>query len=90
MPNSNEFNMAADIVKKLKTKPTDNEMLSLYGFYKQATVGDNNNSEPGFLDFKGKSKHKAWLDNKNMSKYNSEVNYITLVNKLIQNYGVNN
>lgn len=90
MPNSNEFNMAADVVKKLKTKPNDDELLTLYGFFKQATVGDNNNPEPGFLDFKGKSKHKSWLANKGMSSHDAEVNYITFVNKLIQAYGVNN
>lgn len=37
-----EFKKAADDVKRLKTKPTDNEMLELYGLYKQATVGDVN------------------------------------------------
>ena len=88
--NSEEFLLAADIVKKLKEKPTDEELLELYGLYKQATVGDNNQPEPGFLDFKGKSKHKSWLANKGMSSHDAEVNYITFVNKLIQAYGVNN
>lgn len=90
MPNSNEFNMAADIVKKLKTKPNNDELLLLYGLYKQSTEGDNNKSQPGFLDFKGKEKHKAWLANKGLSTYDAEVKYITLVNNLIKSYGVNN
>ncbi|VDP96513.1 unnamed protein product [Echinostoma caproni] len=29
-------------VKELKSRPSDNELLQLYGLYKQATVGDNN------------------------------------------------
>ncbi|CAH8560970.1 Acyl-CoA-binding domain-containing protein 7, variant 2 [Schistosoma haematobium] len=37
-----EFNSHAEKVKKLKTKPNDNDLLELYGLYKQATVGDNN------------------------------------------------
>ena len=89
MANSKEFLLAADIVKNLKSKPQDEELLILYGLYKQATVGDNNNEAPGFLDFKGKEKHKAWLQNKGMESYDSEVKYITKVNELITKYGVN-
>lgn len=36
------FNKAAEQAKNLKSKPTDAEMLELYSFYKQATVGDVN------------------------------------------------
>lgn len=86
--NSEEFLLAADIVKKLKEKPNDEELLELYGLYKQATVGDNVQPEPGFLDFKGKSKHASWLKNKGKEKYDCEVEYITIVNTLINNYGI--
>lgn len=88
MANSNEFNIAAEIVKKLKQTPSNEELLVLYGLFKQSTVGDNNNDAPGFLDFKGKSKHQAWLNYKGKSTYNSEVEYITYVNDLISKYGV--
>ena len=37
-----EFNKAAEEVKNLKQKPSDEDMLKLYGLYKQATVGDVN------------------------------------------------
>lgn len=37
-----EFEKAAEDVKKVKTRPTDQELLDLYGLYKQATVGDVN------------------------------------------------
>jgi len=37
-----EFLEAAENVKNLKSKPNDDEMLELYGLYKQATVGDVN------------------------------------------------
>lgn len=37
-----DFDEAAEEVKKLKTRPTDEELKELYGFYKQATVGDIN------------------------------------------------
>ena len=86
--NSEEFLLAADIVKKLKKTPNDNELLELYGLYKQAILGNNIQPEPGFLDFKGKSKHASLLKNKGKDKHDSEVEYITIVNNLINNYGV--
>lgn len=89
MVNSDEFSMAANVVKNLKNTPGDDELLVLYGLFKQATVGDNNNPQPGFLDFKGKSKHQAWLSNKGKSTYDSEVEYINYVNTLIEKYGIN-
>ena len=71
MSNSKEFTMAANAVKHLHE-----ELLKLYGLFKQSTMGDNNNDTPGFLDFKGKNTHT------------SEVEYITLVNELIQKYSI--
>uniref|UniRef100_A0A8C4S6D3 Acyl-CoA-binding protein n=1 Tax=Erpetoichthys calabaricus TaxID=27687 RepID=A0A8C4S6D3_ERPCA len=55
-----EFDRAAKEVKNLKAQPTDQEMLDVYGLYKQATVGDVNTARPGMLDFKGKAKWDAW------------------------------
>jgi hypothetical protein len=40
--NIKEFLAAAENAKNLKAKPTDNELLEIYSFYKQATVGDIN------------------------------------------------
>ena len=36
------FNAAAEEVKNLSKRPADDEMLKIYGLYKQATVGDCN------------------------------------------------
>lgn len=36
------FQKAAEEVKNLKQKPTDDEMLKVYALFKQATVGDCN------------------------------------------------
>tara|TARA_B100000900_G_C20007347_1_gene484323 strand:+ start:165 stop:437 length:273 start_codon:yes stop_codon:yes gene_type:complete len=88
MANSEQFQLAANVVKKLKQKPSDDELLILYGFYKQATMGNNNQDAPGFLDFKGKAKHKAWLQCKDISVHDAEIQYITKVNELITKYGM--
>lgn len=37
-----KFQEAAEAVKTLTKRPTDNEFLELYALYKQATVGDVN------------------------------------------------
>jgi diazepam-binding inhibitor (GABA receptor modulating acyl-CoA-binding protein) len=51
------FTQAADALKEAKTLQLSNdELLAFYALYKQATVGDNNTSKPGMLDFKGKAK----------------------------------
>jgi len=88
MSNSKEFLIAAETVKKLSEKPNNDELKVLYGFYKQAVVGDCNTDKPGMFDFKEKAKWESWNSNKGMSKYNAEVQYITYVNQLIQKYGL--
>lgn len=37
-----EFKKAAEEVQKLKTRPSNNDLLALYGLYKQGSEGDNN------------------------------------------------
>lgn len=41
-PPQTEFEKVAADVKKVKTQPTNEELLGLYGLYKQAVVGDVN------------------------------------------------
>jgi len=89
MTNSNEFLTAAEYVKKLKTTPTTDELSVLYGLYKQATVGDINTPKPGFFSFKESKKWESWNQYKGLSTYDSEIKYITMVNNMIQKYGVN-
>ncbi|KAI5612002.1 peroxisomal carnitine O-octanoyltransferase, partial [Silurus asotus] len=59
-----EFEKIAADVKQLKTRPSDQELLDLYGLYKQATVGDINIDAPGMMDMKGKAKWDAWNSRK--------------------------
>ncbi|XP_053744236.1 acyl-CoA-binding domain-containing protein 7 isoform X2 [Synchiropus splendidus] len=59
-----EFEKIAEDVKNVNSRPTDQELLDLYGLYKQATVGDVNTDRPGMLDLKGKAKWDAWNSRK--------------------------
>jgi diazepam-binding inhibitor (GABA receptor modulator, acyl-CoA-binding protein) len=60
-PTSNEaFNLAVKTVNSFTSKPSDGELLKLYGLFKQGTTGDCNTERPGFLDLKGRAKWDTW------------------------------
>ncbi|XP_021563060.1 acyl-CoA-binding protein isoform X2 [Carlito syrichta] len=83
-----EFEKAAEEVKHLKTKPADDEMLFIYGHYKQATVGDVNTDRPGMLDLKGKAKWDAWNELKGTAKEDAMKAYVNKVEELKKKYGI--
>ncbi|XP_048117290.1 acyl-CoA-binding domain-containing protein 7 [Alosa pseudoharengus] len=83
-----EFEQHAEDVKKVKSRPTDQELLDMYGYYKQATVGDVNIDRPGMLDMKGKAKWDAWNSRKGMSKEDAMTAYIALAKEIIAKYGM--
>jgi len=83
-----EFTKKAELVKNLKEKPTDDEMLTLYKLYKQATIGDCNIERPGTfsMDFAGKAKWDAWNGIKGTDKEKAEQDYVVVVEELIAKY----
>lgn len=84
-----EFDAAAENVRKLKSLPSDNDLLELYGLFKQGTVGDADASKaPGFFDLKGKAKFEAWTKNKGQSKEDAQKAYIAKVQSLIASIGL--
>jgi len=85
--NSAAFEQAAADVKNVKTRPSDEEMLKVYGLYKQATEGDCTTTRPGMFDLKGKYKWDAWDALKGKDKETAEAEYITLVEELKTTYG---
>ena len=89
MTNSKEFELAASLVKKLLQTPNNTELLYLYKYYKQATIGDNNVEKPPFYNVNDNAKWKAWDSLKGTSKHDSEVKYIQYVNELLNKYGAN-
>ncbi|KAM6967777.1 acyl-CoA-binding domain-containing protein 7 [Aplochiton taeniatus] len=83
-----EFEQFADNVKKIKTRPTDQELLDTYGLYKQAIFGDIHVDKPGMMDIKGKAKWEAWNSRKGMSKDDAMAAYITTAKGIINKYGM--
>ena len=85
---SKEFLFAVDIVRKLAKSPDNEELLNLYGLYKKTIVGNINIDKPNFLMVKECAKWEAW--NKcTYSQCEAEIEYIKLVNILIDKYEVN-
>ena len=80
------FKKAVESVNSLNKKPSDTELLQLYGNYKQGTIGDINIEKPSFYMFKDVSKWTAWNDMKNTSKIQAQVNYIKIVEDLKNKY----
>ena len=57
-------------------------MLSLYAFYKQATVGDVQGNRPTGFDIVGKAKYDAWAKVKGTSSEMAMQAYVELVKRL--------
>ncbi|PVD30841.1 hypothetical protein C0Q70_10116 [Pomacea canaliculata] len=83
---SKAFQKAAEEVKNLKQKPTDDEMLKVYALFKQGTVGDCNTDRPGLLDLKGKAKWDAWNAKKGTAQGQAKEDYVKLVEELKAKY----
>jgi diazepam-binding inhibitor (GABA receptor modulating acyl-CoA-binding protein) len=76
------FEEAKNLTQQFTSKPSNEDLLKLYGLYKQATEGDNKTERPGGFDFKAAAKYNSWLNFKGTSKENAEASYISLVEEL--------
>ncbi|WP_297338223.1 acyl-CoA-binding protein [Algoriphagus sp.] len=77
---------AFELTKKFTRRPGNEDLLKLYGLYKQATAGDNTEERPGGFDFKAAAKHNSWLKFKGKSKEEAEAMYISLVEQLAKTH----
>lgn len=81
MSTKKAFDQALKDVKKLSDLSND-QLLQLYGLYKQATEGDVHGPKPGMLDLKGKAKYEAWTKQKGKSAEKAMEAYVAFVKKL--------
>lgn len=77
---------AIALTQKFTSKPSNEELLKLYGLYKQATEGDNETERPGGFDFKAAAKYNSWLALKGKSKTEATDQYLELVEDLSKKY----
>jgi diazepam-binding inhibitor (GABA receptor modulator, acyl-CoA-binding protein) len=62
---------------------SNDDLLELYSFYKQATIGNCNIEEPGFFELKNKAKYNIWNNLKGMSKEEAMKKYILKAKSLL-------
>lgn len=77
------FNEAAEAIKTLSSRPSNEILLQLYALFKQGTEGDVTGNRPGLLDPKGRAKFDAWSQKKGISKEDSQQQYVDLVKTLL-------
>lgn len=82
-----DFERAAEDVKALPRRPTNDELLKLYGLYKQATAGDATGERPGMLAVEARAKFDAWSKLKGLETEDAMQGYVKLVAKLKQQQG---
>lgn len=76
------FKIALEKVQNLDTRPTNENLLKLYGLYKQATEGEVKGDRPGGFDFKAIAKYDSWASLRGMTNDEAMQSYIDLVNSL--------
>ena len=79
---ADRFNEAKSRVEKLEKRPSNDQLLALYAFFKQATEGDVSGARPGLLELKGRAKYDAWAGRKGLSKDEAMKKYVALVDKI--------
>ncbi|TLD30683.1 hypothetical protein PspLS_02720 [Pyricularia sp. CBS 133598] len=87
---SEAFQKAIADSKKLLKKPSNEELLELYGLFKVGTGEDISKAEaPGMFDLKGKSKKAAWqkIVDEGVTPEQAQEKYVALVEKLKTAYG---
>lgn len=75
------FNAAADHLRKITNKLNNNQLLELYGLFKQGTEGKCNTPKPGWLDGRGRRKWEAWRSLGDMPNEEAKRKYVELVQK---------
>jgi len=86
------FNRAVSIIQNMPrdgpVKPSTEDRLHFYGYFKQATVGDlpADNQRPGLLDFEGKAKWDAWKSREGVSKETCWKEYADRLEQLLKKY----
>ena len=85
MATKEQFEAAVSKSKTLPQRPSNEDLLSLYALYKQATEGDIREDRPTGFDFKAMAKWDAWAIQRGKSQKEARQEYVNLVDKLADN-----
>jgi len=83
-----KFQRAADKASLLVNYASDDELLEIYSFYKQATEGDNNRVEPWRIQVREHAKWQAWKDLEGTNPDRAAEIYVDLISSLSLQYDI--
>ena len=89
MTTEEKFKKSENIVKTLKKRPSNDELLRLYALFKQATEGDVSGSRPSLINVRARAKWDAWKEVSGIEKNRAMEDYSQTVEELVVRYGVN-
>ena len=78
------FERAVTKSKTLTNRPDNPTLLKIYSLFKQATVGDVQGEQPGFIDIVGRAKYDAWAALVGKSQDSAMQDYIALIDRLAE------
>jgi acyl-CoA-binding protein len=79
-----QFEESSRRVHTLSQRPSNDILLDLYSYHKQASVGDVHGEKPGMFDFINAAKYNAWASKKGLTREQAMQNYVDLVNSLFE------
>ncbi|CAJ1930928.1 unnamed protein product [Sphenostylis stenocarpa] len=83
-----DFEQYAVKAKSLPANQTNENLLILYGLYKQSTVGPVNTDRPGIFNMRDRAKWDAWKAVEGKSKDEAMCDYVTKVKQLLEEAGL--
>jgi len=86
MPLQEDFQAAQARSRGFTRRPSNEELLSIYALFKQATEGDATGDRPGGFDFKAIAKFDAWAEQKGKGRDQAMQEYISLIDRLEKEY----
>jgi diazepam-binding inhibitor (GABA receptor modulating acyl-CoA-binding protein) len=78
------FERAVAKSRTLTQRPDNPTLLKIYALYKQATVGDVEGEQPGFIDMVGRAKYDAWAALAGKPADEAMKDYIALIDRLAE------
>ena len=79
-----DFEKAIQDAQELPEKPSNQELLLLYGLFKQSNVGDVSGKRPPLHDMFGRAKFDAWTKLKGTSSDEAKQQYVDAVAAMLK------
>lgn len=77
------FEAAQKDVRTLTKRPSNEDLLTLYAYFKQGSAGDASGKRPGMLDMVARAKYDAWTRLKGVGADQAMQKYIDKVKALL-------